>query len=69
MRFTFMGLARKMSFKNKSQRYKFILQSVFIALFFQTGLLVLFAFWDVRADWMNNSLFSKLFGGLYTDFN
>ena len=68
MRGTFMALARKMSFKNKSQKYNFIMKSVFVALFFQTGLLVLFAFLDARS--LNNSvLASKLFGGLYTDFN
>ena len=66
MRFTFMALARNMNFKTKSQKYRFILTSVFIALFFQTGLLVLLAFSDLRLD---NSFLSNLFRGLYTDFN
>jgi hypothetical protein len=57
-----------MSFKNKSQKYNFILKAVFIALFFQTGLIVVFAFIDAR--WTSKMfLMSKLFGGLYTDFN
>ena len=69
MRFSFMALGRCMHFKNKSQKYKFIMNSVFVATFFQTGLVCMVAFWDLRWDWINSSFFKKFFGGIYPDFN
>ena len=69
-RITFIYFASLIRFTTYSKQTSFIMVSVFLMQFFNSGLLFVFAPWDSRGKWAERiPLWGKIFNGVYPDLN
>ena len=68
-RITFIYFASLIRFTTYSKQTSFIMVSVFLMQFFNSGLIFIFAPWDSRGSLNKIPLWDKIFNGVYPDIN